>query len=140
MKCPECQHDNKEGTKFCIMCGASLAVATADLSSAAATTSAGQNYCPECGALHTKDSSFCSKCGSRLGEESIGLPYSPAKTETSWAWWLVPIFFGWLGGLVGWLAVRRDNGAKAKRLLWLGIGLTILWWIIIAIAIASSSA
>ncbi len=41
--------------------------------------------------------------------------------KTSWAWWLLPIFLFWLGGLAGYFAVRNKNKPKAKNLLLLGI-------------------
>ncbi len=44
--------------------------------------------------------------------------------ETSWAWWLAPIFLTWLGGLIGWWYHRDFNRRKGNRLLILGIVMT----------------
>jgi hypothetical protein len=45
--------------------------------------------------------------------------------ETSWAWWLLPVLFSWLGGLIGWYCLREVAPQKGKRLLILGIALFV---------------
>ncbi len=47
MPCPQCQHDNPAGAKFCIQCGARLA-------------------CGECGAQLPPGARFCLECGASL--------------------------------------------------------------------------
>ena len=49
MKCPECQFENSEGSKFCGGCGVRF-----DLS------------CSECGVSNPAENKFCNKCGSDL--------------------------------------------------------------------------
>lgn len=51
--CPQCGHENPEGTKFCQECGSRLG---AD----AATT------CPACGLASPPGTKFCGGCGARL--------------------------------------------------------------------------
>ncbi len=50
MKCPRCQHDNREGRHFCAECGAGLALA-----------------CPSCGFSNEPGEKFCGGCGALLG-------------------------------------------------------------------------
>jgi class 3 adenylate cyclase/tetratricopeptide (TPR) repeat protein len=50
MHCPQCQHENREGRRFCARCGAALAAA-----------------CPSCGFTNEPGDEFCGGCGSRLG-------------------------------------------------------------------------
>ena len=50
MKCPRCQHDNREGRRFCAECGASLALA-----------------CSACGFSNEPGEKFCGGCGAPLG-------------------------------------------------------------------------
>ena len=42
------------------------------------------------------------------------------------AWYLVPIFFGLIGGIIAYFAIRRDAPQKAKKCLWVGIILTAI--------------
>jgi hypothetical protein len=63
--------------------------------------------------------------------------YPAAKNKTSRAWWLMPVFFGWLGGLVAYFALRQDYRVKAKRMLWLGIGFTIFWFLFAVVVAAA---
>jgi uncharacterized membrane protein len=42
------------------------------------------------------------------------------------AWYLVPIFFGLIGGIISYFAIRRDDPQKAKKCLCLGIILTAI--------------
>jgi class 3 adenylate cyclase/tetratricopeptide (TPR) repeat protein len=53
MKCPRCQHDSREGRRFCAECGASLAVA-----------------CLACGFSNEPGEKFCGGCGSPLGAQA----------------------------------------------------------------------
>ena len=53
------------------------------------------------------------------------------------AWYLVPIFFGLIGGIIAYFAIRRDDPQKAKKCLMLGIILTLIN-IIVNIAIFST--
>ena len=45
------------------------------------------------------------------------------KIRSRW-WYLVPIFFGLIGGIIAYFAIRRDDPQKAKKCLWVGIILT----------------
>jgi len=41
-------------------------------------------------------------------------------------WYLVPIFFGLIGGIIAYFAIRRDDPQKARKCLWVGIILTAI--------------
>jgi Double zinc ribbon len=58
MRCPRCQHENREGRRFCSKCGDALAAA-----------------CPSCGFTNEPGDEFCGGCGARLGAEQ------PAQTK-----------------------------------------------------------
>src|SRR5213596_1405387 len=49
MRCPQCQHENRAGAKFCSACGAKL-----DL------------RCPACGTVNEPGATFCDHCGTAL--------------------------------------------------------------------------
>ena len=62
MQCPQCQHDNREGRRFCAECGASLASA-----------------CPSCGFSNEPGEKFCGGCGQQLIQTDGAGPVSPPK-------------------------------------------------------------
>src|SRR5712692_2889832 len=51
MRCAQCQHDNREGAKFCEACGSKLEL-----------------VCSACGTVLRLGAAFCDNCGTRLGE------------------------------------------------------------------------
>lgn len=48
------------------------------------------------------------------------------RRPVSGAWWLAPILFGWLGGLIAWAVVRARDARMARALLVTGIAVTII--------------
>jgi class 3 adenylate cyclase/tetratricopeptide (TPR) repeat protein len=57
MRCPQCQHENPAGARFCNACGAALAGA-----------------CQVCGQTNAPGSRFCSNCGQRLPSTETAAP------------------------------------------------------------------
>ena len=51
MRCPQCQHENTPGSKFCLECGTRLTTA-----------------CPSCGHDLPGGAKFCNECGHRLAQ------------------------------------------------------------------------
>ena len=49
----------------------------------------------------------------------------PERKRSNW-WYLVPILFGLLGGIIGYFALRRDAPEKAKKCFYLGLILTAI--------------
>ena len=54
----------------------------------------------------------------------------PRKTLSS-VWYVMPLFFGVIGGLIVWMTKKDDDHAKAKRMLVLGIVISLLYVAII---------
>ncbi len=48
-----------------------------------------------------------------------------AKSKVSNYWYLVPILFGWLGGVIGFFGVRGRDENKARNLFLVGIGVSV---------------
>ena len=49
----------------------------------------------------------------------------PEKSRSNW-WFLLPIFFSLIGGLIAYFVLRQDDPKKAKNCLYLGIILQII--------------
>ena len=60
MRCPHCDADIPDGTKFCIECGTSL-----------------RSRCPQCGADARPRAKFCGECGTPLTAQSPAPPAPP---------------------------------------------------------------
>jgi len=147
MKCPKCQTENESGARFCANCGSRLS-APRPAAAAGPTRTPGQNSCPSCGQVNPPGSAFCETCGMKLAAPRTNVapagqtavrqaptkPAAQAKGNTSGAWWLLPIFLGWVGGLIGYLVVKESDQSKAKGLLVFGIIWTVFWVVISVIA------
>jgi len=44
----------------------------------------------------------------------------PEKQRSNW-WYILPIFFGVIGGIIAYFAIRKDDRTKAKKCLYLGL-------------------
>ena len=133
MKCQRCEFDNEAGAKFCGQCGASMT--SSGPAVAQSTPPVSQVRCPRCGKANYATSVFCEHCGTSMSmaaqpvtSDAIPAP-TPVKKVSSW-WWLLPIFFGWIGGLIAWLVVKETDKKMAVTLLWVGIGLSVFWAIV----------
>jgi uncharacterized membrane protein len=60
----------------------------------------------------------------------------PEKTRSN-LWFLVPILFGVLGGIVAFFILRKDDPKKAKNCLYVGIALMVAGLVINAIIAAA---
>ncbi|MBN2098439.1 MAG: zinc ribbon domain-containing protein [Dehalococcoidia bacterium] len=121
MFCPKCGREELGNAAFCRSCGVRLESRVGDPQQPrhAAGVAA---QCPNCRNKIDANLAFCPYCGKPLRE--------PAVRETSWAWWLLPICFVWIGGLCAFFAVKDRNSKKAIWLLILGIILTALYYVV----------
>jgi len=148
MKCPKCQTENESGARFCANCGSRLSAPRP--AAAGRSQTPAQNSCPVCGQVNPAGSAFCETCGTKLtatpapatrsGQTAPATAAQPqtrttqAKGQTSGAWWLLPIFLGWVGGLIGYLVVKESDQSKAKGLLIFGIIWTVFWVVVTIVA------
>jgi uncharacterized Tic20 family protein len=67
--------------------------------------------------------------------------YYATYRNASAAWYLLPIFFGIIGGVTMWLALKNEDPRKAKKGLILGVILIVAYivlWFVISTAIRAS--
>jgi len=93
--------------------------------------------CPECGAIFFKDMDECPNCGLKVELQT----HAPSNTKPTSLWYLVAIFFGILGGLIGYVAVKDEDKGMAEALLALGVIMTIVavfavWWATYALTLS----
>jgi len=80
-------------------------------------------FCPYCGKEVSPDAYSCPNCGHPLRQ-----PHTPPvpNEPVSAAWWLLPFFLAWLGGLIGYLVLKDRNRGTATNILIFGIVWTFL--------------
>ncbi|HUV51952.1 MAG TPA: zinc ribbon domain-containing protein [Dehalococcoidia bacterium] len=104
VNCPRCGRPTPDAT-FCHHCGRSL------------------HSCGACGARISRYSLYCPDCGAAIPKERR--EEIPVE-RTSWAWWLLPVFLTWVGGVIAWSMLKYKNPPKASQCLWLGVSLTVI--------------
>ena len=126
--CTNCGSKVLENTQFCTSCGSQIKLA-----------SSGGGFCGSCGTALESKFSPCPKCGyvktKFTPPHQYSPPYSSQGIRPSSAWWLLPIFFGWAGGLISWVCIRERDPRMAKNNLILGIILSVIPLIVILIAV-----
>lgn len=119
MYCRHCGKQISDSAQICIHCGVKPQL--------------GQNYCWYCGKSTSPHQEICLECGVLLKRKP------PPSGKVSGAWWLMPIFMGWLGGLIAWLVNREKDPEKARSMLITGIVLSVInFLLLIAINICAS--
>jgi class 3 adenylate cyclase/tetratricopeptide (TPR) repeat protein len=63
MRCPRCEVENPDGSKFCIECGSSVS-----------------RRCPRCGVENVARAKFCAECGTPLTEQTPAPSPSPPQS------------------------------------------------------------
>jgi Double zinc ribbon len=109
-RCPQCQHENPPGARFCNGCGARAELA-----------------CAGCGQVNPPGSRFCNGCGVKLGDPAPAGPgdYGPAIQtglralaigEALADIAIQVVANGQLGGVyVGWAIVARASATARPR-------------------------
>ncbi len=49
----------------------------------------------------------------------------PKKQRSNW-WYLLPIFFGIIGGIIAYLMIRKDDPRKAKNCIYIGLVMVLI--------------
>jgi hypothetical protein len=115
VQCPTCGRETPDAS-FCQYCGKGL------------------YSCKKCKTLVLKETIYCPTCGILVSAENREMM---AREHVSWAWWLLPILsipgFNFVGGIIAWAFNRYRNPRKATLMLWLGVSITLIYFIVVAI-------
>jgi hypothetical protein len=134
--CPGCGLKTLHDALFCVHCGSSLELAAATPPTIVPTSQPGI-FCTHCGAGNPQGSAFCNKCGTATQpgvqpaqaapvQQPRVAQVQPATKKNYFAYWLLPIFFALVGGLIAWAALRKENPSLANRLLLFSLFITVL--------------
>ncbi len=88
-------------------------------------------FCSKCGGELLENSVYCTKCGTKVGESSL-------HKRSRW-WYLLPILFSIVGGVISYFIVKENDPVLAKNCLILGAILTIIGVVIGLISAATSA-
>ena len=73
--------------------------------------------------------------GATKTADDVATEEMPSGGRVSGAWWLMPIFLTWVGGLIAWLVTKDRDPKRAKSMLIWGIVLSflypIIWFLVI---------
>jgi hypothetical protein len=61
-------------------------------------------------------------------------------TKTSKVWYLLPLLFGLLGGIIGWYLIKKQDKGKAKLLIIIGFIPMIIYIILTSLFLGLSDA
>ena len=127
-RCPSCGKSISADFVACPYCGTTLKPKTEELPlPPSPPIQASTSRCPSCGKSISADFVACPYCGTRVGKiVAPGVIAVPAKqqiviSKPSSAWYLVPLFFSTLGGLIGYFCVKDRDKNMANNILLVGI-------------------
>jgi len=96
--------------------------------SVGACISCGKMICLECRTM-LGGKIYCQQCADELfaAKKPAAAAKPVVRSKIGGAWWLLPIFLTWVGGLITWL-VNKDRDPEGARymLIW-GIAFTFIW-------------
>ena len=85
-------------------------------------------YCSACGQVIDAQAEICPKCGVRV----MPIPtLQKMQKPVSNAWYLLPLFLGLIGGIIGYFCIRNQDNGKANDLVVVGFIVTGLIWIFV---------
>lgn len=95
------------------------------------TESENKTFCTNCGNEILESSQFCTNCGTSPNttlhtNDSKYQQYSQPTQSAGGIWYLLPIFLGFLGGIIAWIVIRNRNSNRARNCLILGIIMTVV--------------
>ena len=83
-------------------------------------------FCSSCGKEVSDDLNFCPHCGGTIKQNpSTNTTTHTYRQRSAW-WYLLPIFFSIIGGLIAYFVIKDDDPKKAKNCLIIGLVLFVI--------------
>ena len=133
--CWKCGKSIPVNSKFCLDCGSDIKNPEINENTKLHldTNNISKNnlFCNNCGSKILENTQFCTECGNSLDpppqtNSSTQSQYPIQGRRPSAAWYLLPIFFSIIGGIISWACIRDRDPRMAKNNLILGILLTVI--------------
>lgn len=92
-------------------------------------------FCRNCGKQIADDAVYCQSCGHSVAGpvQATSGPRPEGSVKVSPLWWYLPIFFAVLGGAVSYLAARERNFKTARAMLMLGLVMSPVVYLLLAV-------
>ena len=87
------------------------------------------NFCPTCGKELPDGSTYCANCGHGInqnkesGQTRNRVTGKTPRKRSAW-WYIVPVLFSMIGGIISFFILRNDDPKLAKNCLIIGAALT----------------
>ncbi len=95
-------------------------------------------FCNFCGnELATDNADVCTKCGKVVVKKLQESEDHKPTCNPSKAWYLIPIFFGIIGGLIMYFVLRKEDKGMAQNCLIIGITISAIGLIVGFVSVAS---
>ena len=131
--CTSCGAELRSGASFCGKCGTTI-----EQGYLGPTTPAYKN--PRQEAFEEYENDYVGRIGGnsnpqpRYNNSQRNGPYVGVST----AWWLLPIFFSVIGGIIAWVCVKDTDPRMAKNCLILGIVITVVPFLIVLLMVVAT--
>jgi len=131
--CTSCGAELRSGASFCGKCGTTI-----EQGSFSPTSPAYKN--PRQELFEEYENDYVGRIGGnsnpqpRYNNSQRNGPY----VGVSAAWWLLPIFFSVIGGIIAWVCVKDTDPRMAKNCLILGIVITVVPFLIVLLMVVAT--
>jgi len=131
--CTSCGAELRSGASFCGKCGTTI-----EQGSFSPTSPAYKN--PRQESFEEYENDYVGRIGGnsnpqpRYNNSQRNGPY----VGVSAAWWMLPIFFSVIGGIIAWVCVKDTDPRMAKNCLILGIVITVVPFLIVLLMVVAT--
>ena len=131
--CTSCGAELRSGASFCGKCGTTI-----EQGSFSPTSPAYKNSRQE--SFEEYENDYVGRIGGNSNPQPRynNSPSNGPYVGVSAAWWLLPIFFSFIGGIIAWVCVKDTDPRMAKNCLILGIVITVVPFLIVLLMVVAT--